>query len=60
LASLLMYGCNIFLAGESTGFIPLLITAMLGVLIYGAVLFVSGEVGREDFAIVFSRKLGQG
>jgi O-antigen/teichoic acid export membrane protein len=60
LASLLMYGSNVFLAGELVGFIPLLIAAMIGVLIYAAVLFVSGEVGREDLAIVFSRKLGQG
>jgi stage V sporulation protein B len=55
-ASLLMYGSHVFLAGEWAGFIPLLITAMIGVLIYGAALFVLGEVTREDFAIVFSRK----
>jgi hypothetical protein len=60
LASLLMYGSNIFLAGEWVGFVPLLISAMIGVLIYAAVLLLSGEIGREDFAIVFSRKLGQG
>jgi hypothetical protein len=36
------------------------ITAMIGVLIYAAVLVVSGEVRREDFAIVFSHKLCQG
>jgi stage V sporulation protein B len=60
LASLVMYGSNILLAGEWTGFIPLLITAMIGVLIYAAVLVVSGEVRREDFPMVFSRKLGRG
>jgi hypothetical protein len=59
-ASVLTYGSKIFLAGEWTGFIPLLITAMLGVLIYAAVLVVSGEGRREDLAIMFSRKLGQG
>jgi O-antigen/teichoic acid export membrane protein len=59
-ATVLMYGSNIFLAGEWVGFISLLITAMVGVLVYAAVLFASGEVTREDFAIVFSRKLGQG
>jgi hypothetical protein len=36
------------------------ITAMIAVLIYAAVLVVSGEVRREDFAIVFSHKLCQG
>jgi hypothetical protein len=57
---ILMYGSNTFLAGELMGFVPLHVTAMIGVLIYAAVLVVSGEVRREDFAIVFSRKLGQG
>jgi stage V sporulation protein B len=55
-ASLLMYGSHVSLAGEWAGFIPLLITAMIGVSIYAAALFVLGEVTREDFAIVFSRK----
>jgi O-antigen/teichoic acid export membrane protein len=60
LASLLMYSSSIVLTHEFLGFIPLQITAMITVLVYVAVLLVSGEVTREDFAIVFSRKLGQG
>jgi O-antigen/teichoic acid export membrane protein len=59
-ASLLMYGSNILLTGEWMGFIPLHITGMVGMLIYAVVLLVSGEVRREDLAILFSRKLGQG
>jgi hypothetical protein len=34
LASLVMYGSNILLAGEWMGFIPLHITGMIGMLIY--------------------------
>jgi O-antigen/teichoic acid export membrane protein len=59
-ASLLMYSSNILLAREFMGFIPLHITAMISLLVYVAVLFVSREVTREDFAIVFSRKLRRG
>jgi O-antigen/teichoic acid export membrane protein len=59
-ASLLMYASSILLADEFMGFIPLQVTGVISVWVYVAVLFVSGEVTREDFATVFSRKLGQG
>jgi Polysaccharide biosynthesis C-terminal domain len=58
-ASLLMYSSSILLTDEFIGFIPLHIAVVISVLVYVAVLFVSGEVRREEFAIVFSRKLGQ-
>ena len=51
-----MYGSNIFLASDLIGFIPLHISGMIGLLVYAAMLCVSGEVKREEFAIVFSRK----
>jgi stage V sporulation protein B len=58
-ASLLMYSSSILLTDEFIGFIPLHIAVAVSVLVYVAVLFVSGEVRREELAIVFSRKLGQ-
>jgi stage V sporulation protein B len=59
-AALLMFSSNILLARQFMGFIPLHITAMISLLVYVAVLLASREVTREDFAIVFSRKLRQG